>query len=134
MSQHADIGPWGRRRDLHFAREHQRDILRRVAARRELARARTELRALDDQRRSVERALRSAEFGSERWHRLVTEHEHLGAEQTRLRHEVDRRRRAAQPAHAEILNEWAVQYDQLPAPAPGQLLLSRASKKPYRDR
>ncbi len=134
MSDDTGIGPWGQRRDLHFAREHAKGVARQVVEQAALDRTIGEIRALLRQRDTVAVALERAEVGGGHWHRLIAHDEELQTELGRLRHRARTERRRAAPTHAELLNEWSVDHDHLPPPAPGQLLLARSSKKPYRNR
>ncbi|MEM9564246.1 MAG: hypothetical protein AAGA93_16610 [Actinomycetota bacterium] len=134
MSDDTGIGPWGPHRDLHFAREHAKGAARQAVRRAALKRTIEESRRLLRERDTVMAALERAAIGGGHWHRLIAHDEELRARLDGLRRRARDERRLAAPTHAEILNEWSVTYDHLPPPAPGQLLLSRASKKPYRNR
>ncbi len=134
MTDDDGIGPWGPRRDLYFEREHRAGLARQSQWRDAAARTRDEADALERELSAIGQAVDRAEFGTGHWHRLVTLDERQRIRLGELRARVRRLRRAAEPTHAEILHEWAVQYDRVPPPSPGQLLLARSAKKPYRDR
>lgn len=134
MTDEAEIGPWGRRRDLYFLREHERGVARQAERQEHAERALTEMGELERERAVVELAIAQAPFGGARWHRLVSHDEALRTRAEELRVTARTHRRAAAPTHAEALNEWSVDYDEVPPPSPGELLMARAAKKPYRDR
>lgn len=134
MTDEAEIGPWGRRRDLYFLRKHERGVARQARLHDEADLAIRELAEVDRERQVAELAIGQVPFGGARWHRIVSHDEALRARSDDLRNRARERRRAAAPTHAERLDEWSVNYDHLPPPSPGELLLARASKKPYRDR
>ena len=133
MTEPADDGPWGPYRRQYFLRRHEEGLRRQAAAREAADEVAGRVAELERELASVRSAIERATVGGGHWFRLITSDEELQARLTRLRRRHRELRRQTQATHGERLHEWAVHNDHRPPPEPGQLLLARRSKKPYRD-